>query len=127
MDKLYKLILKDNTVINLRGINEYEKSIVLELDTQLTYDEVVGKFTKENLSFVRIKHEDIALSTYVNLKDVEELSIKNQIITIVICKADTKELIINLRNENEQLKTEIENSNSCINELRDMVIAISMQ
>lgn len=124
---MYKLILKDNTVINLRGINEYEKSIVLELDTQLTYDEVVGKFTKENLSFVRIKHEDIVLSTYVNLKDVEELNVKNQIITIVICKADTKELIINLRNENEQLKTEIENSNSCINELRDMVIAISMQ
>lgn len=124
---MYKLILKDNTMINLRGINEYEKSIVLELDTQLTYDEVVGKFTKENLSFVRIKHEDIVLSTYVNLKDVEELSVKNQIITIVICKADTKELIINLRNENEQLKTEIENSNSCINELRDMVIAISMQ
>ena len=61
------------------------------------------------------------------VKDVEELSVKNQIITIVICKADTKELIINLRNENEQLKTEIENSNSCINELRDMVIAISMQ
>ena len=124
---MYKLILKDNTMINLRGINEYEKSIVLELDTQLTYDEVVGKFTKENLSIVRIKHEDIVLSTYVNLKDVEELSVKNQIITIVICKADTKELIINLRNENEQLKTEIENSNSCINELRDMVIAISMQ
>lgn len=124
---MYKLILKDNTIINLRGINEYEKSIVLELDTQLTYDEIVGKFAKENLSFVRIKHEDIVLSTYVNLKDVEELSVKNQIITIVICKADTKELIINLRNENEQLKTEIENSNSCINELRDMVIAISMQ
>lgn len=124
---MYKLILKDNTIINLRGINEYEKSIVLELDTQLTYDEIVGKFTKENLSFVRIKHEEIVLSTYVNLKDVEELSVKNQIITIVICKADTKELIINLRNENEQLKTEIENSNSCINELRDMVIAISMQ
>lgn len=124
---MYKLILKDNTVINLRGINEYEKSIVLELDTQLAYDEVICKFTKENLSFVRIKHEDIVLSTYVNLKDVEELSVKNQIITIVICKADTKELIINLRNENEQLKTEIENSNSCINELRDMVIAISMQ
>lgn len=124
---MYKLVLKDNTVINLGKTDDYEKTLVLELDTQLTHDEVISKFTKDNLSFVRIMCDDVILRTYVNLKDIETSSVKSQIITIVIRKADMEELIINTRNENEQLKTEIENSNSCINELRDMVIAISMQ
>lgn len=124
---MYKLVLKDNTVININNITDYEKSLVLELDTKLTHDEVIGKFTKENISLVNIMLDDIVLSTYVDLKVIEESSVKNQTITIVICKASTKDLIIDLRNEKEQLKTELENSNSCIDELRDMVIAISMQ
>lgn len=124
---MYKLVLKDKTVINLSNIKDYEKSIILELDTSLTHDEVISKFTNDNLSLVNILCNDVLLSTYVDLKDIEESSVKNQTITIVICKASMKDLIIDLRNEKEQLKTELENSNSCIDELRDMVIAISMQ
>ena len=131
---MYKLVLKDKTEINLKSIEEdTEKCMTIALDTVLSHDEVISHFTKDNLSYVQILYNAAVLNTYVNFKEVSESSVKEGIITVKISKSDTKEIIITLRKENEDFKianeklsNDIRLNNKSIDELRDIVIALSM-
>lgn len=135
---MYKIILKDNTVFNLKSIDEdTEKCMSIILDTDLSHDAAISNFTKDNLQYVQVMLEDKVLNTYVNIKEQAESSVKDGIITVNLNKYDTKELIINLRKENEQLKESvvvsnqklketIEQCNNSILEMSDMLLAMSL-
>ena len=132
---MYKLILKDSTEINLKSIDEdTEKCMTITLDTELSHDAVISKFTNDNLSYVQVLFNTSILNTYVNFKEVFESSVKDGIITVKLSKSDTKEIVIALRKENEILKsaneklmTDMKVTNESLDELRDIVIALSMQ
>lgn len=124
---MYKIVLKDNTVFNLKSIDDTEKSMLIALDTDLSHDAAISNFTKDNLQYVQVMLEDKVLNTYVNFKEVSESSVKDGIITVKLSKSDTKEIVINLRKENEDLKETVKSINNSINELYDVVIASTMQ
>lgn len=135
---MYKLLLKDSTVFNLKSIDkDTENYMIIVLDTDMTHDAAISKFTNDNLSYIQILFNSSVLNTYVNFKEVSESSVKDGIITIKLSKSDTKEIIINLRKENEQLKEVIKNVNEqftenveqCNNyilEMSDMLLEMSL-
>lgn len=134
---MYKIVLKDNTVFNLKSIDDTEKCMSIVLDTNLSHDAAISNFTKDNLQYVQVMLEDKVLNTYVNIKEQAESSVKDGIITVKLNKYDTKEIIINLRKENEQLKESlvksneelketIEQCNNSILEMSDMLLAMSL-
>ena len=135
---MYKIVLKDKTVFDLKSIDEdTEKCMSIILDTDLSHDAAISNFTKDNLQYVQVMLNDKVLNTYVNIKEQAESSVKGGIITVNLNKYDTKELIINLRKENEQLKESvvvsnqklketIEQCNNSILEMSDMLLAMSL-
>lgn len=101
---MYKIVLKDSTVFNLKSIDEEtEKHMIIVLETDLSHDAAVSKFTQNNLSYVQVLFNTSVINTYVNFKDVKESSVKDGIITVKLSKFDTKEIIIDLRKENDEL------------------------
>ena len=135
---MYKLRLKDNTVIDLKSIDEdNEKCMTIDIDTKLSHDEVVSNFTKDNLSYVQVLFNDNVLDTYVNFKEVSESSVKDETITVKIKKFDTNEIIIDLRKENDaltkandalvvanvELEQRVKLTEDCILELSELVYA----
>lgn len=135
---MYNIVLKDKTVFNLKSIDEdTEKFMTIVLDTDLSHDAAISNFTKDNLQYVQVMLNDKVLNTYVNIKEQAESSVKDGIITVKLNKYDTKEIIINLRKENEQLKESvvvsnqklketIEQCNNSILEMSDMLLAMSL-
>ena len=101
---MYKLVLKDNTVFNLKSIDEdTEKCMTIVLDTALSHDAAISNFTKENLQYVQVMLNDKVLNTYVTFNAVAETSVKNGVITIKLSKSDIKEIVIDVRKENGEL------------------------
>lgn len=131
---MYKIVLKDNTVFNLKSIDEdTEKCLSIVLDTDLSHDAAISNFTKDNLQYVQVMTNDKVLNTYVTVNSVAESSVKNDVITIKLNKSDTKEIVVNLRKENEILKIsndklilDMKVTNESVDEIRDMIIALSM-
>lgn len=124
---MYKLLLKDSTVFNLKSINEdTEKYMVIVLDTDLSYDAVISNFTKENLQYVQVMTNDVVLNTYVTFNSVIETNVKSGVITIKLGKSDIKEIVINLRKENADFKDTIQQCNKSILDLSDIILSLSL-
>lgn len=122
-DKVYKLSLKDGTVINLKSIDtDNDTNMIVSLDTDLSHDEAIEKFSISNLSCVQILCDDVVINTYVNFKEVAESSVKNGTIIVNIEKCNTKELVINLRKENDTCNNALSACNDAITELYNAFI-----
>lgn len=125
---MYKLLLKDSTVFNLKSIEEdTEMCMKIVLDTELSHDNAISKFTKDNLQYVKIISDEIVLNTYVNISSVAESSVKNGEISIKLNKYDTKDIVINLRKENEYFKETILQCNKSILDLSDIILSLSLK
>ena len=135
---MYKIVLKDSTVFNLKSIDEEtEKHMIIVLETDLSHDAAVSNFTQNNLSYVQVLFNSSVINTYVNFKDVKESSVKDGIITVKLSKFDTKEIIIDLRKENDaltkandalvvanvELEQRVKLTEDCILELSELVYA----
>lgn len=125
---MYKIELKDSTVFNLKSIEEdTEKCMNIVLDTELSHDNAISKFKKDNLQYVKIMSDEIVLNTYVNISSVAESSVKNGEISIKLNKYDTKDIVINLRKENEYFKETILQCNKSILDLSDIILSLSLK
>lgn len=132
---MYKIKLKDSTIFNLKEIVEdTDKGMRIILDTELSHDEAVSKFTEDNLQYVEILLDYKVINSFVNFDKVIESCVKNNDISIYIQKSSTKDIIINLRKEKEDLKQTIETCektidecNESLMELYDVVITASMK
>lgn len=124
---MYKMVVKDGTVINLKSIEtDTDTNMIASLDTEMSHDEAISKFTKDNLSYVKILNDETLLKTYVNLNEIEESSVKKDVITVNISKSDIKDIIINLRKENDTLKNALVEEKA-VNEQQDMCIVEAFQ